>query len=742
MKKQAKCDYHVLRSAPGVVLVAGSLLLAVFGATERKLEGQRNAAALTSLAASFDWSMPDRLRVDDTNTIVPVEDPNPATWKVNFDACDSSGDIKEYRWTFGDGQQAVTTRCDGLSPHTFPREGVFRVSLTVASANGSTATTTRDVTVQDFLIIGLGDSYGSGEGSPNVEIPQRFLQRWVELGVRLVQEERKRTQASHILGAIDRLLGPVEDLLTAITLRDVVNCSVCTPDGIREAGCFAACLICGFPAVCFVCKDECRNAAGRVADATENLAEALVEAAKTEGLEALQERIDDPTGLKGALESLKTTWEVIHDAAEAAIMAFQGELDDILVCVFHPVLCPLLLIPDQAKVKWNDKQCHRSSFSAQAQAALALEAADPKTLVTFIHLACSGAKSPHLYRDRYEGVDPDAGTPLLPQLTAAAQLVGDREVDAVLLSIGGNDANFAPIIFAGIFQEPTHEPLSPFFTKLAVTPLEIVPVCTLAFFFINECLDYFDTITEFGLGPPGLQLFEEGVARLPQAYRILNDNLQSTFPDVKRDPRRIFITEYPDATEDEEGKVCGPRLERLPDILNLVGWSTPEWTWAGETVIPGINGVMQVAAAEHSWTLVDGIFAGFARHGLCSDQNWINRLQQSLTHQGDPDGSVHPNRLGYAEISSHVLEALSTQLYSGSGQTARPRPPFGESIGDLDHDDDIDRDDLNILLQDLGESVSQSACGARCDLNGDGQISNLDAHELIQLCSRPQCATQ
>jgi Matrixin/Dockerin type I domain/CARDB len=63
-------------------------------------------------------------------------------------------------------------------------------------------------------------------------------------------------------------------------------------------------------------------------------------------------------------------------------------------------------------------------------------------------------------------------------------------------------------------------------------------------------------------------------------------------------------------------------------------------------------------------------------------------------------------------------------------------------IGDIDSDGDVDRDDLEILLQDRGKSVSESACGARCDLNGDGQITGLDVRELIELCSRTNCATQ
>ena len=79
---------------------------------------------------------------------------------------------------------------------------------------------------------------------------------------------------------------------------------------------------------------------------------------------------------------------------------------------------------------WQDSGCHRSAFSAQAQAALALERLDARSSVTFVHAACSGAKT---------GAVPG-------QIESALSLVGSRSIDAVVLSIGGNDAGFSSII--------------------------------------------------------------------------------------------------------------------------------------------------------------------------------------------------------------------------------------------------------------------------------------------------------
>src|SRR5262245_2027194 len=88
---------------------------------------------------------------------------------------------------------------------------------------------------------------------------------------------------------------------------------------------------------------------------------------------------------------------------------------------------------------YDQIRCTRSGRSGQARAALELERRDTKTSVTFIHLACGGARA-------------DAG--LLgahnnqpPQLLELEEILPPGEVvDFVSFTIGGNDVRFSEII--------------------------------------------------------------------------------------------------------------------------------------------------------------------------------------------------------------------------------------------------------------------------------------------------------
>ena len=68
--------------------------------------------------------------------------------------------------------------------------------------------------------------------------------------------------------------------------------------------------------------------------------------------------------------------------------------------------------------------------------------------------------------------------------------------------------------------------------------------------------------------------------------------------------------------------------------------------------------------------------------------------------------------------------------------------PECRNVADFDGDGDVDNDDLNRLLAELNTPVSNSTCGAPCDLNVDGVIDALDARQLVVLYTRPHCATQ
>ena len=88
---------------------------------------------------------------------------------------------------------------------------------------------------------------------------------------------------------------------------------------------------------------------------------------------------------------------------------------------------------------YDQAQCTRSGRSGQARAALAMEQRDPKTSVTFVHLACGGARADPGLLAAHNGQ--------APQLLELAEILPrGQAVDFVSFTIGGNDVRFSEII--------------------------------------------------------------------------------------------------------------------------------------------------------------------------------------------------------------------------------------------------------------------------------------------------------
>jgi hypothetical protein len=387
-----------------------------------------------------------------------------------------------------------------------------------------------------------------------------------------------------------------------------------------------------------------------------------------------------------------------------------------------------------APATWVDRRCHRSAAAPSAVAARSLESADPHSTVTFLSFACSGATvSQEYFGDQsnfdpyrpgqftkpkgngilgpYMGVEPPdpndfSEAAKLPsqvqQLTDALTTFGAapaRQVQALSISAGGNDMGFGPI----------------------------ASVCTLYY----ECKDHFVSGAN-GEGPrPLYQRFGQSLATMPARYGALDTALSALPID------RTYITQYPDPTRNDGGGLCAKILDDV-----IPGWMAPflalgaavdfspvplppyqmdggdrpdggEVGWAGNEVLPGINGAVGNGAVANGWTLVDGIADAtgnlFSGHGYCASDNWIRRASEATAMQGpwDPPlncnlvsliftfpifvaagclppattkttGTLHPTARGYQAVGGRLLAKMRPDLLPPPAGGDAPVPTFAE----------------------------------------------------------------
>jgi hypothetical protein len=292
--------------------------------------------------------------------------------------------------------------------------------------------------------------------------------------------------------------------------------------------------------------------------------------------------------------------------------------------------------------------CHRSTFAGPA---LAVNKLKQTNNVTFIHIACSGAK---LHGDPVDKTTVAYRYGQIARINSQLDWVRERvpRIDVLVLSGGANNVE--------------GEPGNPGFGSI-----------------IMRCVNPVG-----GLWCSEDEAFKNNlhtsIAKLPVHYAALQDDItgcsvctdpadcpgDDLCPSGKKSPLNrdlvpsvVAITEYFDPTRDANGD--------FPSTATSIGCglgfiSPSEWEFLYDNMVVPLNNEVRKAATEHHWAYVEGISDAFRKHGYCasatpgdfSGASWVVKAPESLLKQKDPAGTGHPDVNGQIVYRDHIYTTL------------------------------------------------------------------------------------
>lgn len=285
---------------------------------------------------------------------------------------------------------------------------------------------------------------------------------------------------------------------------------------------------------------------------------------------------------------------------------------------------------------WVEPKAHRSFESGPARGVEAFEQPQEGNLTTFVSYAATGATIDrgllNAQHDWQRG----------GQLEELQEALGDRTIDALLLSIGGNDVGFADGFKDLLYR--IHKSRS---STVKAAEEKIAGRV-------------------------------EGTPEEPAKLDQLADRIEALDPG----PEEVFITEYPIAHFDrkDDGTVSGGcgvfdwrrGIDKIvPSPWNLIARTVlPKISTADAQAIKRLgeklNAAIETAADKHGWTYVDGVVEGFQGHGYCrSSERFFVTASESSQQQRDYLGMMHPNSRGCAVYRDRIAGALREQLGDG-----------------------------------------------------------------------------
>jgi hypothetical protein len=298
----------------------------------------------------------------------------------------------------------------------------------------------------------------------------------------------------------------------------------------------------------------------------------------------------------------------------------------------------------EGNARWLDQACHRSLYSHQLRAALALAVEDPHRAVTFAGFACSGAEVTWGLFLRYKGNEWVPNPPDLSQISAAAdaqcgkrdapkvdmpeafhmhgvipELQGGltlskcpfeqaRKIDLLLVSIGGNDIGFARLVANAVLSDES---------------------------LVRSLGGWFGQVH-------GNRESQELLTRLDQRYKALNRALHGILHVPWQESDRVILTAYPPfALLDDAGNMCrdGTAGMEVFSEFKITQKAALSSSWLADK----LDQVMQKSAAAHGWRYAQAHRKTFVGRGLCAGHtNGLGPLVDDLRLPRRKDGVWQP----------------------------------------------------------------------------------------------------
>jgi lysophospholipase L1-like esterase len=262
-------------------------------------------------------------------------------------------------------------------------------------------------------------------------------------------------------------------------------------------------------------------------------------------------------------------------------------------------------------------------------------------VITLLHFARSGSDiQAGLFGPRTKGgkkIDGWIGN--IGQIEELRRTVGNKRIDALIVSIGVNDVGFTGSLENLVKKD---------------------------FGWGNDTKNRKEV----------LRKIDEKIAGLDANFQKLAQALNAF------DIGQVYISEYPTAIFDRitNGKVTvsgGCEIFASNFDMDI----SPQDAKDLRAAAGRLNQKIKDMAKKHRWVYVSGIADEFAGHGYCMDrESFFVTAELSLATQGDTEGTMHPNGRGHGVIARQVARELRKGLKDARVKAKKSAPLVGGTI--------------------------------------------------------------